>query len=80
MLGIRIRNGSIFYSLATTVSASRVIARQHFPSDVVVGSVFGYLIGGYVVHRRSRESGYISLSSLATPNGRGFQLSYNFAH
>jgi membrane-associated phospholipid phosphatase len=71
---------AIVYSLATTVSASRVIARQHFPSDVVVGSVFGYLIGGYVVHRRSRESGYISLSSVATPNGRGFQLSYNFAH
>jgi membrane-associated phospholipid phosphatase len=70
----------LVYSLATTVSVSRVIARQHFPSDVVVGSVFGYLIGGYVVHRRSREAGYLSVSSVATPNGRGIQLSYNFAH
>ena len=68
------------YSLATTVSVSRVIARQHFPSDVVVGSVFGYLIGGYVEHHRSREAGYVSLSSVVTPNGRGLQLSYNFAH
>lgn len=71
---------AIVYSLATTVSASRVIARQHFPSDVVVGSVFGYLIGGYVVHRRSREGGYVSLSSVGTPNGQGIQLSYTFAH
>lgn len=70
----------IVYSLATTVSASRVIARQHFPSDVVVGSVFGYLVGRYVEHRRSREAGYLSLSSVTTPNGRGLQLSYNFAH
>lgn len=69
----------IVYSLATTVSVSRVLARQHFPSDVLVGSVFGYLIGGYVEHRRSRESAF-SLSTVATPNGRGLQVSYNFAH
>jgi membrane-associated phospholipid phosphatase len=70
----------LVYSVATTVSASRVIARQHFPSDVVVGSVFGYLIGGYVEHHRSREAGFFSLSSVATPNGHGLQLAYNFAH
>ena len=70
----------IVYSLATTVSVSRIIARQHFPSDVLVGSVFGYLIGGYVEHHRSREASYLSLSSVVTPNGRGLQLSYNFAH
>jgi membrane-associated phospholipid phosphatase len=69
----------VVYSLATTVSVSRVLARQHFPSDVLVGSVFGYLIGGYVEHRRSRESAF-SLSTVTTPNGRGLQLSYNFAH
>ncbi|HTV05662.1 MAG TPA: phosphatase PAP2 family protein [Acidobacteriaceae bacterium] len=71
---------AIVYSLATTVSVSRVLARQHFPSDVLVGSVFGYLIGGYVEHHRSREAGYLSLSSVSTPNGRGLQLSFNFAH
>jgi membrane-associated phospholipid phosphatase len=71
---------AIVYSLATTVSVSRVLARQHFPSDVLVGSAFGYLIGGYVEHRRSREAGYYSLSSVVTPNGRGLQLSYNFVH
>ncbi|MGH9588046.1 MAG: phosphatase PAP2 family protein [Acidobacteriaceae bacterium] len=71
---------AIVYSLATTVSVSRVLARQHFPSDVLVGSVFGYLIGGYVESRRSREAGRVSFSAVDTPNGRGLQLSYNFAH
>ncbi|MBW4026928.1 phosphatase PAP2 family protein [Acidipila rosea] len=67
------------YSLATTVSASRVMARDHFPSDVVVGSTFGYLIGGFVVRHRSPEKRYFSLSTVNTANGRGLQLSYNFA-
>jgi Capsule assembly protein Wzi/PAP2 superfamily len=33
------------YGLATTVSAARVSGRNHFPSDVVVGSAMGWLIG-----------------------------------
>ena len=41
------------YGFATAISASRITARKHFPSDVVVGSVFGYLIGGYVIHHHS---------------------------
>jgi Capsule assembly protein Wzi/PAP2 superfamily len=36
------------YSLATAVSVSRVLSEQHFPSDVLVGSVTGWLIGRYV--------------------------------
>lgn len=36
------------YGLAALVSVARLPARQHFPSDVLVGSVFGYLIGHYV--------------------------------
>jgi len=36
------------YGLASTVSVSRVLSEQHFPSDVLVGSVAGYLIGRYV--------------------------------
>jgi membrane-associated phospholipid phosphatase len=72
----------LVYSLATTVSASRVMAREHFPSDVFVGGALGYVIGGYVVRRRSREDAWnrVSLSSIRTPNGKGVQLSYNLAH
>lgn len=39
---------TIVYGLAGTVSVSRVLAEQHFPSDVLVGSVTGWLIGHYV--------------------------------
>ena len=41
------------YGFATAISASRIMARRHFPSDVVVGGVFGYLIGGYVIRHHS---------------------------
>ena len=37
------------YAFALAISASPVTSRQHFPSDVLVGGTFGYLIGGYVV-------------------------------
>ncbi len=35
------------YGAATGIGLSRVAARQHFPSDVVVGSALGYLVGRY---------------------------------
>jgi membrane-associated phospholipid phosphatase len=44
----------LLYGMATTVSTTRVTARQHFPSDVLVGSVFGYGIGTYVAHKDSK--------------------------
>lgn len=71
---------AIVYGLATTVSASRVIARQHFPSDVVVGSTLGWLVGGYVLHHRSLEHGTrLDVSEVQTPMGRGLQLNVNLA-
>src|SRR5882672_1111249 len=36
------------YGTATGISLARVADRKHFPSDVVVGSALGYLIGRYV--------------------------------
>lgn len=43
------------YGVATTVSISRVTARQHFPSDVVVGAALGWLIGRQVYHAHHDE-------------------------
>jgi membrane-associated phospholipid phosphatase len=43
------------YSLAATVSVSRVLARRHFPSDVVVGSALGWFIGNYVYRKHHDE-------------------------
>lgn len=39
------------YGLATGVSLTRVLGRQHFPSDVLVGSAVGWMIGRYVAHK-----------------------------
>src|SRR5229473_3390440 len=43
------------YAFATAISVSRVTALKHFPSDALVGSVFGYLIGGYVVRHHAGQ-------------------------
>jgi len=39
------------YGFATGVSATRVLAREHFPSDVLVGSALGWMIGRFVAHK-----------------------------
>ena len=39
------------YSAATGVALTRVMGQEHFPSDVLVGSAVGWLVGHYVVHR-----------------------------
>ena len=44
------------YGLAATVSVSRVLARQHFPSDVLVGSAMGWFIGNYVYRKHHNET------------------------
>jgi membrane-associated phospholipid phosphatase len=46
------------YGAASAISLSRIKARQHFPSDVLVGSVLGYLISQNVYrHRHNPEIG-----------------------
>ena len=39
------------YGLASAVSASRVTGKQHFPSDVLIGSAIGWLEGMYVYRK-----------------------------
>ena len=39
------------YSLASAISVSRITAKQHFPSDVLVGSAIGWLEGMYVYRK-----------------------------
>jgi membrane-associated phospholipid phosphatase len=43
------------YALATTIGAARITGHEHFPSDVIVGGTFGYLIGGYIYHHRASD-------------------------
>jgi hypothetical protein len=46
------------YTLATGVTITRVASRNHFPSDVLVGSAVGWMIGRYVHHRHHRFDSY----------------------
>src|SRR5713226_1976085 len=39
------------YGLASAVSASRITAKQHFPSDVLIGSAIGWFEGMYVYRK-----------------------------
>ena len=69
------------YGMASAVSFSRVRAQQHFPSDVLVGSVLGYLISQNVYrHRHNPEIGggawespheFVSSDKVRTPSFMG---------
>ena len=41
------------YGFAESVGISRILANQHFPSDVLVGQAIGFLTGGYVLHHHA---------------------------
>jgi membrane-associated phospholipid phosphatase len=47
------------YGIASAVSLSRFTGRQHYLSDVLVGSAAGYGIGRYVyrAHHRAKTAG-----------------------
>lgn len=54
------------YGLAAAVSSSRVSAKQHFPGDVFVGSMIGYLIAQEVYsHHHDPELGGSSWRSVS---------------
>ena len=38
----------LVYGLASAVSVSRITAKQHFPSDVLIGSAIGWFVGKHV--------------------------------
>jgi membrane-associated phospholipid phosphatase len=47
----------LLYLGATATAVTRVTGQEHFPSDVIVGSAIGYLVGGYVYRHHSEASG-----------------------
>ncbi len=59
------------YGLAATVSVSRILARQHFPSDVLVGSALGWFIGDYVYrkHHDKKLTGWRKVFDYVTIGG-----------
>jgi hypothetical protein len=69
------------YGTAATISVSCVLARDHYPSDVLVGSTFGYLTGGYVVRHHSAAYGDDQFTFSTTPlfdrNSHTYAMSFN---
>ncbi len=45
----------LWYGLGTAVAGSRVIGRDHFPSDVIMGGTLGYLVGTHIYHAHSNR-------------------------
>lgn len=43
-----------FYTLSTGISLTRVMGQEHFPTDVLVGSAAGWLVGHYVYRAHHR--------------------------
>ena len=41
------------YGFAESIGISRILANQHFPSDVIVGQAIGFLSGSYVLNHRA---------------------------
>jgi hypothetical protein len=68
------------YAFALAISASRVTGRQHFPSDVLVGGTFGYLIGGYVVRHRAEgnEDSTFFIAPIMEQSARTYGLQVDF--
>jgi membrane-associated phospholipid phosphatase len=54
------------YSLATIVSAARLVATRHHASDILVGGVVGHLIGLYI-HNSHRDPGLRARAVSLTP-------------
>ena len=55
---------ALVYTGAAGISFTRLMGQQHFPSDILVGSAAGWLVGHYVYKHRHRwkPSGHIDTS------------------
>lgn len=70
--------GIVSYSLATITSAGRVISKEHWASDVIVGAALGYFIGRGVV-KFNEKIGNISsvdVQPIATNYGIGVVINF----
>ena len=70
--------GIVSYSLATMTSLGRVISKEHWASDVIVGAALGYFIGRGVV-KFNEKIGNISsveIQPIATNYGLGVVINF----
>lgn len=70
--------GIVSYSLAAACSAGRLISREHWASDVIVGAALGYFIGRGVVvfNEKIGNLSSVEIQAVATDNGLGFAIKF----
>jgi membrane-associated phospholipid phosphatase len=69
----------LVYSLASMAAVSRVHDRKHWPSDVFIGSVLGYVVGKAICRlNSSRGKNRLDLGLQLSPYRQGITISYNF--
>jgi membrane-associated phospholipid phosphatase len=67
------------FVLATAASVSRITARKHFASDVLVGTTVGILIGRYVARKRGDElSSHVSFMPISNLRTQTFGVRISF--
>ena len=70
--------GIISYSLATATSLGRVISKEHWTSDVIVGAALGYFIGRGVVKFNDKigNINIVKIEPIATNYGFGIAVKF----
>ena len=70
--------GVLSYSLATMTSVGRVISKEHWTSDVIVGAAIGYFIGRGVVkfNEKIGNVSSVEIQPVATNYGLGVVINF----
>lgn len=70
--------GIVSYSLATATSLGRVISKEHWTSDVIVGAALGYFIGRGVVkfNEKIGNINSVRIEPIATNYGVGIAVKF----
>ncbi|MBE6342486.1 MAG: phosphatase PAP2 family protein [Lentimicrobiaceae bacterium] len=70
--------GIVSYSLATMTSVGRVISKEHWTSDVIVGAALGYFIGRGVVkfNEKIGNINSVRIEPIATNYGVGIAVKF----
>ena len=70
--------GIVSYSLATATSVGRVISKEHWTSDVIVGAALGYFIGRGVVifNEKIGNITNVEIQPIATNYGLGIAVKF----
>ena len=70
--------GIVSYSLATATSVGRVISKEHWTSDVIVGAALGYFIGRGVVifNEKIGNVTNVEIQPIATNYGLGIAVKF----